>query len=260
MWRINVLGALFALVGIMVWLSACHRLWLVWRLRRGVRTTATVVEHVADPNESSPTPVIQFLDQRGNPRTFTPATSSWTRAHGMLPIGAKVEVSFLPKDPKQVRLLSDTVELNADKSLDGRVRRFLTYTLASPPFPGMSLERQENRLRRKFRNRGIRTIGTVVSTKPSESKHRYHAPKLRFANQQGEMVTFVDRTVQSSVNGKQYGLPAIGEHVPIVYLPESPQTAIMTGAMRTFNDLAGRFALGLVAIGSGLVVILAAPE
>jgi hypothetical protein len=259
MWRINVLGALFALVGIVVWLSAFHRLWLVWRLRRGVRTTATVVEHVADSNESSPTPVIQFLDQRGNPRTFTPASSS-ARAHGALPIGAKVEVSFLPKDPKQVRLLSDTVDLNADKSLDGRSRRFLTYTLVSPPFPGMSLKRQESRLRRKFRNRGIRTIGTVVSTKPSESKHRYHAPKLRFANQQGEMVTFVARTVQSSVNGKQYGLPAIGEHVPIVYLPESPQTAIMTGAMRTFNDLASRFVVGLVAIASGLVVILTAPE
>ncbi|NRN69536.1 hypothetical protein GC106_67930 [Kibdelosporangium sp. 4NS15] len=253
------MGALFALVGIVAWLSACSRLWLVWRLRRGVRTTATVIEHVADPDERLPTPVIQFVDHRGNRRTFTPA-SSWTRAHGALPVGADIEVSFLPKDPEQVRLLSDTVELDADKSLDGRVRRFLTYTLAPPPLPGMSLKRQENRLRRKFRERGIRTTGTVIGTKPSESRVEFHAPKLRFANQRGEMVTFVDRTAQGSVNGRQYGLPAIGEQVPIVYLPESPQTAIMTGAMRTFRDLVGRFVVGLVAIGCGLVVILAAPE
>jgi hypothetical protein len=53
-------------------------------------------------------------------------------------VGTQVEVAYLPEDPKQVRLLSDTAELNSDTSLEGRAARFFSLTVMSHPFPAVA--------------------------------------------------------------------------------------------------------------------------
>ncbi|HEX2132253.1 MAG TPA: hypothetical protein VHH15_11890, partial [Actinophytocola sp.] len=64
----------------------------------------------------------------------------------------------------------------------------------------------------------------------------------------------------AGLGNKQYGLPAIGEQVEIVYLPGSPEVARMTGAARTAGDLAGRSVIGLLVLAVGLLLLLVQPE
>jgi hypothetical protein len=107
-------------------------------------------------------------------------------------------------------------------------------------------------------------VGTAVAEKPFDFERRYGGPhfrpKIQFEDQQGEVVSFVHRSVRTSVGDKQHGLPAIGERVQIAYLPDSPQVARRTGAARTIGDLAGRSGIGLLVLGVGLFLLLVPTE
>ena len=241
----NPIVSVLQLTGVVLLLSAFVRLWRIWRLRRrGIRTTGTVVEHV--PSKG---PWILFQDQQGNPHYFTPdISSSWKRASGA-PAGVQVEIVYLLEDPEQVRLLIDTAPINTDKTLDGRAWRYTYFKVAR--LKGHT-KRKEDLLRQELRDRGVHTKGTVVTQKPSipgrsESSGRFPIafyPRIQFKDQRGEAVTFVYEWAHMGPEPR--GLPAVGEQVPVVYLPESPHVARMPGTARTLVDLALRLSVGLL--------------
>lgn len=257
---LKLLGVFFGLLGLNAWWSVCRLLLDVWLMRRrGGLAVGMVVEHVRLLVERSGPPPIRFLDQLGNPRTFAPGLmSSWKRVHGQLPVGTDVEVLFLPEDPDQVRLLSDTEKYGADKSIDAHVNRFMAKMLM-PSVPWLPPKVLENAVRRKLRKRGIRTIGTVVSQKyiDGEDEREYLAAKIRFEGARGEQVEFVDRLGGHSVNGTQRGLHPVGGQVSVAYWPEEPHRAVLAGTSDVLRSVWGGFLGGLVMIGIALLVFFA---
>ena len=241
--------SIIQLAGVALLLSALVRLWRMWQLRRrGIRTTGTVIEYVQDGG-----PWIRFKDQHGNPRYFTPGIMSpWKRAWGE-PIGTQVEVVYLPEDPKQARLLVDTTPVDTEKTLEGRAWRYAHFKVGR--FHGET-KRVEDRLRRELRVRGLRTTGTVVAEEPpwltgkrinSPIPPTTGFPRVQFADQRGEPVTFVHSEVVLHLAGRRFPrLLAIGEQVPVVYLPESPQVTRIPRIFHTFMDLASRLSFGLL--------------
>jgi hypothetical protein len=238
--------SIIQLAGVVSILSAFLRLWHIWRFRRrGIRTTGTVIENVPDKG-----PWILFQDQHGKPQCFAPDFSpSWERAHGA-PAGTQVEIVYLPEDPKKVRLLVDTAPINADKTFDGRARRFLYFKVVR--LLGHT-KRKEDLLRRELRNRGVRTVATVATENtgirgahPSGGSPSAYYPRIRFKDQRGELVTFVHKWAHLGIASRRF--PAVGEQVAIIYLPESPHVASMAGIARILEDLALRFFVGLLLI------------
>ncbi|SIS03915.1 hypothetical protein SAMN05444858_1498 [Micromonospora avicenniae] len=233
------------LTGVVLLLSGFVRLWRILRLRRrGSRATGMVVEHV--PAQG---PWILFQDQQGNPQYFTPdLTSSWKRASGA-PAGTQVEIVYLPEDPEKVRLLIDTLPINTNKALDDRAWRYVYFKAAR--LQGYT-RRKEDRLRLELRDRGLHTAGTVVIRKPSiprksDNSERFpiaYYPRIQFKDQRGGTVTFVYQWAHMGLEPRR--LPAVGEQVPVIYLPESPHVARMPGIARTLVDLALRFSVGLL--------------
>jgi hypothetical protein len=238
--------SIIQLAGVASLLSAFVRLWRIWQLRRrGVRIMGTVVEHV--PEEG---PWILFQDQQGNPQYFTPdVISSWRRAGGA-PAGTQVEIVYLPEDPKKVRLLIETAPINTDKTLEGRAWRY-AYFKAARLTTGHT-RRKEDQLRLELRDRGLHTVGTVVTKEPSISGRSDDSrilqgafyPRIHFKDQRGETVTFVYRWAHMGLQPRR--LPAVGEQVPVIYLPESPHMARIQDIARTLVDLALRLSVGLL--------------
>lgn len=237
--------SIIQLAGVALLLSAFVRLWRIWRLRhRGIRAMGTVVEHVPDQG-----PWILFQDQQGNPRYFTPdLSSSWKRASGA-PAGTQVEIVYLPEDPEKVRLLIDTAPINTDKTLDGRAWRYAYFKVARLRD---HMKRKEDLLRLELRDRGLHTAGTVVTRKPSipgkpdnsgRSPIAFY-PRIQFKDQRGETVIFVHEWAYMGLQPRR--LPAVGEQVPVIYLPESPRMAQIPGIARTLVDLALRLSVGLL--------------
>ncbi|WP_173142597.1 DUF3592 domain-containing protein [Kibdelosporangium persicum] len=226
-------------------LSAFVRLWRIWRLRhRGIRAMGTVVEHVPDQG-----PWILFQDQQGNPRYFTPdLSSSWKRASGA-PADTKVEIVYLPEDPEKVRLLIDTAPINTDKTLEGHAWRYAYFKVARLQ---NHTKRKEDLLRRELRDRGLHTAATVVTKRPSipgkpDKPGRFPItfyPRIQFKDHRGETVTFVHEWAHMGLEPRR--LPAVGEQVPVIYLPESPHVAQIPGIARALVDLALRLSIGLL--------------
>lgn len=242
------LFSLIQLVGVALLLSVFARLWRIWRLRRrGIRTMGTVVEHVPDEG-----PWIMFQDQQGNPQYFTPdLSSSWKRAGGE-PAGTQVKIVYLPEDPEKVRLLIDTTPIDTDKTLDGRAWRYAHFKAAR--FQGHT-KRKENLLRLELCDRGLHTMGTVVTKKPSIPRKPDKSgmfpidfyPRIQFKDQRGETVTFVHDGAIMHLGTRRFPrLPAVGEQFPIIYLPESSYVTRMLGIAHTLMDLALRLSFGLL--------------
>lgn len=237
--------SVFQLTGVVLLLSAFARLWGIWRLRRrGIHTVGTVVEHVPDQG-----PWILFQDQQDNPQYFTPdLSSSWRRASGA-PAGTQVEIVYLPEDPEKVRLLADTAPVNTDKTLSGRAWGYAYFKVAR--LQGHT-KRKEDLLRQELCDRGRHTTGTVVTEKPSipgksDDSGRFPIafyPRIQFEDQQGEAVTFVHQWAH--LGTQPSGVPAVGEQVPVSYLPESPHAARVPGRTRTLVDLTLRLSVGVV--------------
>ncbi|MEV4571453.1 DUF3592 domain-containing protein [Nonomuraea sp. NPDC049419] len=232
------------LTGVALLLSALVRLWRI-RLfrRRGIRAMGTVIEHVPDAG-----PWIRFQDQQGNRRHFTPDVSSpWRRAFGA-PAGTQVEIVYLPEDPTKARLLTETEPVNTDKTLEGRSWRYAYYKVAK--LKGIT-KREEDRLRLELRDRGIHAVGTVVIETPpifrEPDKYGFRLaayPRIKFKDQRGETVTFVHALAHMGVKPSWH--PAVGEQVPVIYLPESPHRAWIPNTRRTLVDLALRLSSGLL--------------
>ena len=256
MWQFSILGAVLAVAGAVMLHMVFQRIWLVWRLRRGVRTMGSVVEHVAETRMLT----VEFHDNLGNRRVFHPDSDSiWEQVYGSLPVGSQVEVVHLPKKPDQCRLFVDTANPHTSTSLNAGTLLVLVFNKLMAVLGGASMVRREGRLRRKLRKRGVHTTGTVIGNGPSGSSSEFrptYYPKIQFEDEQGESHTFVHSLVSRGADGEQVELPAIGEVVEVTYLPDTPRVAMWSAAGSAFGGFALIFVIGVLFLVFGLFTFL----
>lgn len=245
---IEFLGAAFVLGGAVVLRLFCGEVWLLFRLRNGVRTLGTVVEHIRHGGYNIP--VIQYQCLRGKMISFPAGGqrneitfSQWERYYGSVPVGTQVQVVYLPKRPENARLLED---------IEGVRPELISYPLR---LFARKLIRKENRFRRQLRANGIRTVGTVIDHNRPSASEISHFPKIQFQDQRGDVFTFTHK-LMVKMGDKTPSIPAVGERVWIIYNPNSPNLARMSeSAAKTVANLAATAAVGLCCLGAGLVLL-----
>ncbi|MER5932388.1 DUF3592 domain-containing protein [Streptomyces sp. NPDC002054] len=108
---------------------------------------------------------------------------------------------------------------------------------------------REARLQARLRRYGVHTEGVVVDQEQAPSDD-FLTPVIEFTDQQGRPVRF-----QPAARGTGLGLD-LGTQVPVVHLPEQPETARVFTRKHRRSGIVGLFTGGMLFLGAAVLVML----
>ncbi|MEV0280330.1 DUF3592 domain-containing protein [Streptomyces sp. NPDC050610] len=247
--QVRLIGLLFLLAGLLGLASVTPRDWRSRQLgRRGVRTSGTVIDHVAD-DEGVSTMVVEFPVERD--RSVSISVHPVDSPRGVLPLGEQIEVLHLRDTPMRARTVTASGGLLRGNPLVVVVRLILLF-----------LEKEigaEKRLRRSLRENGVPVMATVTGYRyDGEDEDRREpvlCPLIEFTDHQGRIRSFVARAHRDD------GLPPIGREMAVIHLPGPPRWLRPTEAtpsdIPSRTEVTGRFLLlcACLAIGGYLFTL-----
>ncbi|MFF2520215.1 DUF3592 domain-containing protein [Streptomyces sp. NPDC058086] len=108
---------------------------------------------------------------------------------------------------------------------------------------------REVRLQARLRRYGVHAEGVVMDQEQAPSDD-FSTPVIEFADQQGRPVRF-----RPAATGTGLGLD-LGAHVPVVYLPEQPESARVSTRKHRRSRVVGLFTGGVLFLGAAVLATL----
>jgi hypothetical protein len=268
---LQVFAVILTGVALLGFWAICREFLLLARLRRnGVRTTGTVTGHLRGSG-SVDRPVIEFSDRHGRPVRYSP---SWGGQKKFVPLGNQVAVAYLADDPRKARLAG--AETRRGSLVLGAlvcsvflalglllVTGVLPQSSESPLFspdadspmtwlvalaiqvPGVLMIGYGIRRLRSLnalRGDGVAATGTVVQVF-GERDEEERRTVVEFPDWNHRRIQVVVSSPSRSVT--------VGTQVPLVYRPDSPESAQLASSSDASRSLLFGVVLFLATVVAG---------
>lgn len=259
-----IFGAVATIIALAMFVSLGRKFRLFGRLRgRGTSTIGTVIKHIPQ-EETVDRPVIQFADQQGRQFEFVPMGASFGRR--FVPVGQQFSVVYLPDQPQNARVRSETnwrlllpqllgglafsviglhlmgvLPLAETGSIDltglPLLIRLLLLPLSVAPSLGILSYTglKFGRLYTLHRN-GLSTTGTVTRTIKTDDGSSISIGPFSFSNRL-PVIDFFDSKNRRIQFISKRGPREIGATVPVVYLQDRPHKAMVAPPLRNIKSL-----------------------